>query len=100
MEKPTLIFDDVPFPVNFLTVRQSWLKFDAPALFGVPSYHVRSSAPAAIIRAFGETFGDTLIKITNENVLYFSRHCSQFRFSVLSARFQISATLPSTKSGA
>jgi hypothetical protein len=79
----TLIFDEEAFQVSLLSLRQSC---DAPGLFSVASYRVRSSAPAPIIRLFLEALNGIDIKFMNENVLYFSQLCSEFGFWVLSAK--------------
>jgi hypothetical protein len=91
MEKVTLIFDDETFQVSLLTLRQNC---DAPALFGVASYHVSSSAPAPIVRSFVEALNGTDIKITNKNGVYFSSLCSEFGFWVLPAKISDFCTSP------
>jgi archaellum component FlaC len=83
METVTLVFDERTFEVNQLSLRQNC---DAPALMGVSSYRVKSSAPASIFQLFIAALNGTDIKITNENVLYLSQLSCEFGFSALSAR--------------
>jgi hypothetical protein len=83
METVTLIFDKGAFDANQLSLRQSC---DAPALLGVSSHRMKSYAPVSVFQLFIEVLNDTDITVTNENVSYWSRLCSEFGFWVLSAR--------------
>lgn len=96
METLILIFLEETFYVSLLSLQESC---DAPGLFVVTSSRVRSSAPAPIVRSFVEALNGTDIKITNENVLYLSRLCSEFGFGGYRRRFRISAILLSIRSG-